>query len=102
MAGPWACRWHGSRGCSTPRPNSGRANSQSAPVTVINPARTHAAKSHPGEPTSRDDSADVMKMPEPIIDPMTIIVASTQPSSRTSAGDCTGSSLVKDMRAGSG
>src|SRR5215216_392329 len=53
---------------------------------VISPARAQAARSQPGEPTRRADSADVMKMPEPIIEPMTIMVASISPSWRTSSG----------------
>ena len=47
------------------------------------PAKAQAAKSHPGVPTYRNDSADVMKIPEPIIDPITIMVESIVPSSRT-------------------
>src|SRR5271168_3421584 len=57
---------------------------QIAPETVITPARAQAASSQPGLPTYRADSADVMKIPEPIIDPITIMVASIVPSSRTS------------------
>src|SRR5438270_13619476 len=56
-----------------------------APETVISPARAQARRSQPGAPTSRADSADVMKMPEPIIAPMTSIVASSNPRSRCSA-----------------
>src|SRR5690349_10075574 len=56
---------------------------QSAPVIVSTPASAHATSSHPGEPTRREDSAEVMKMPEPIIDPTTIIVASSRLSPRT-------------------
>ena len=55
-----------------------------APQTVIRPATAHAASSQPGVPTRRADSAEVMKIPEPIIEPTTIIVASIVPSSRTS------------------
>src|SRR5260370_1204766 len=60
-----------------------------APVIVSKPARAHARRSQPGAPLNRDDSAEVMKMPDPIIDPITIIVASTGPSTRTSP-DCCG------------
>src|ERR1044071_190339 len=61
---------------------------QSAPVIVSTPASAHATSSHPGEPTSRDDSAEVMKIPDPIIEPTTIIVASSRLRPRTSfAGD---------------
>src|SRR5215212_12033630 len=56
----------------------------SAPVIVSTPASPHAANSQPGEPTSRDDSAEVIKIPEPIIEPTTIIVASSRLKPRTS------------------
>src|SRR3954452_19662948 len=56
-----------------------------APETVISPVRAQARMSQPGAPTSRADSADVMKMPEPIIAPMTSMVASSTPMSRSSA-----------------
>src|SRR5947208_1735715 len=56
---------------------------QSAPVIVSKPAKAHASSNQPGAPLNRDDSADVIKMPEPIIDPMTIIIASIGPSART-------------------
>jgi hypothetical protein len=55
-----------------------------APVMVNKPATVHARRSQPGAPLIRDDSADTMKMPEPIIEPITIIVASIGPSARTS------------------
>ena len=55
-----------------------------APVIVSRPAIAHARSNQPGAPLSRDDSADVIKIPEPIIDPITIIVASTGPRERTS------------------
>jgi hypothetical protein len=51
-------------------------------VIDISPAKAHATSSHPGEPTSRADSADVMKMPDPIIEPITIIDASSVPRLR--------------------
>src|SRR6185369_554010 len=57
---------------------------QSAPVMVSTPASAHAISSQPGEPTSRDDSAEVMKIPDPIIEPTTIIVASSRLRPRTS------------------
>src|SRR5947208_8397259 len=60
---------------------------QSAPVIVSKPAIAHASSNQPGAPLSRDDSADVIKMPEPIIDPITIIVASIGPSARTRPED---------------
>ena len=56
---------------------------QSAPVIVINPATNHASNNHPGAPINRADSAEVMKIPDPIIDPITIIVASNGPRART-------------------
>src|SRR5829696_8228505 len=63
----------------------------SAPVIVSTPARAQAASSQPGDPTRRDDSAEVMKIPEPIIEPTTIIVASSRLRPRTSfAGESLG------------
>src|SRR5437870_7559403 len=59
----------------------------SAPLIVITPASAQATNNQPGEPTSRDDSAEVMKMPDPIIDPITIIVPSVKPRPRTNFGD---------------
>src|SRR5438132_1426663 len=56
---------------------------QSAPVIVINPATAQASSSQPGAPIKRADSADVIKTPDPIIDPITIMVASSGPSART-------------------
>src|SRR6478672_7919428 len=61
------------------------ANSEqhSAPVIVHKPAIAQASSNQPGAPLNRDDSAEVIKMPEPIIEPMTIMVASIGPSART-------------------
>src|SRR4030095_10255898 len=56
---------------------------QRAPVIVNKPAIAHARSNQPGAPLSRDDSAEVIKIPEPIIEPITIMVASTGPSART-------------------
>jgi hypothetical protein len=55
----------------------------SAPVIVSNPASAQASNNQPGAPLNRDDSAETMKMPDPIIEPMTIMVASIGPSART-------------------
>ena len=43
---------------------------------VSTPVTTHATSSQPGLPSWRAMSADTMKMPEPIIDPTTTMVAS--------------------------
>src|SRR5690606_9538560 len=40
---------------------------------------SQTAISRPGEPTWRAISAETMKMPEPIIEPITIVVASRRP-----------------------
>src|SRR6266481_288821 len=66
----------------------------SAPVIVINPATAQASSSHPGAPINRADSAEVMKMPEPIIDPITIMVASSGPRARTRPVCCRSSILL--------
>src|SRR5882724_704003 len=54
---------------------------------VKSPVTTQARSSQPAEPTWRVMSAETMKMPEPIIDPATIIVESQVPSSRTKPVD---------------
>ena len=48
---------------------------------------TQAARSPPVEPMWRAISAETMNMPEPIIDPTTIIVESNRPSPRTNPDD---------------
>src|SRR5437773_633988 len=73
MYGPPAC---GIIAATSPRHN--------APVMVINPASSQTTINHPGDPTSRDDSADTMKMPLPIIEPTTIVMLSTRVNPRTS------------------
>jgi hypothetical protein len=54
------------------------------PETVIKPESPQARRSHPGAPTNRAESAETIKIPDPIIEPITIMVASIVPSSRTS------------------
>ena len=46
----------------------------------MNPATAHAPISNAGESTSRPISADTIKMPEPIIEPMTSMVALVRPN----------------------
>ena len=46
---------------------------------VMNPVTSQAAMSSAGESTSRPISAETMKMPEPIIEPMTRVVALVRP-----------------------
>src|SRR5262249_27130 len=55
-----------------------------APVIVSTPASAQATSNQPGEATNREDSADTRKIPEPIIEPITIIVASRRLRPRTS------------------
>jgi hypothetical protein len=64
---------------------------------VIRPDKAQAMSSQPGAPTNRADSAEVMKIPEPIIDPTTIIAASTVPSSRTNDPESGLVSLISDF-----
>ncbi len=52
---------------------------------VMNPATAHAPISSAGESTSRAISAETIKMPEPIIDPMTSMVALVRPRPLTSS-----------------
>src|SRR5438094_1014186 len=56
---------------------------QRAPVIVSKPATAHARSNQPGAPINRADSADVIKMPDPIIEPITIMVASIGPRARS-------------------
>jgi hypothetical protein len=51
-------------------------------VIVSSPVTTQVSSSQPAEPVVRAISAETMKMPEPIIEPATIIVESSRPSSR--------------------
>ncbi len=53
-------------------------------MIVITAVTSHAAIMSAGESTSREISAETMKMPEPIIDPITIAVELNKPSPRTS------------------
>src|SRR5450631_766504 len=52
---------------------------------VMNPVTSHAAISSAGELTSRAISAETMKMPEPIIEPITSVVALVRPSPFTNS-----------------
>jgi hypothetical protein len=54
---------------------------------VTTPDTTHAINSQKGEPTSRDISADTMKIPDPIMEPATNIVASVRVSALTNSRD---------------
>src|SRR5215204_5569105 len=77
MDGPYASRrktyWPPARGHI-----AASSAQQSAPVMVSTPASAHGASKQAGEPTRRDDSAEVIKIPEPIIEPTTIMVASSR------------------------
>src|SRR2546423_12708815 len=64
-----------------------------APVIVSTAASAHATSSHPGAPTNFDDSAETRKIPDPIIEPITIMVASNKLSPRTSF-DCSAFACV--------
>ncbi|HJY53030.1 MAG TPA: hypothetical protein VKD89_03315 [Candidatus Udaeobacter sp.] len=57
-------------------------------MIVSKPASAHASNNQPGAPLNRDVSAEVIKIPEPIIEPMTIMVASIGPSARTKPEGC--------------
>src|SRR5436190_2061168 len=59
----------------------------SAPKTVTTPDTTHAIISQNGEPTVREISAETIKMPDPIIEPATSIVASVSVSALTNSRD---------------
>src|SRR5215208_3788265 len=66
----------------------------SAPKMVTTPETTHAISSQKGELTVREISAETMKMPDPIIDPATSIVASVSVSALTNSRDDAGVSTV--------
>src|SRR4051812_30611931 len=59
----------------------------SAPRIVTTPETTHAINSQKGEPMVREMSAETMKIPEPIIEPATSIVASVNVSALTNSRD---------------
>src|SRR6266480_7573501 len=59
----------------------------SAPKIVTTPETIHAMSSQKGELTVREMSAETMKMPEPIIEPATSIVASVSVSALTNSRD---------------
>src|SRR5512138_684489 len=77
-----------------------------APSIVMTPAATHASMSQRGEATVRDISADTMKMPDPIMDPATSIVASvsvralTNPPGDAWASPVSGILLIHSLREG--
>src|SRR5262244_2554177 len=52
---------------------------------VMKPVTAHAPNSKAGEFTSRAIAAETIKMPEPIIDPMTSVVALVKPRAATSS-----------------
>src|ERR1043166_366719 len=85
--GPYASRrktyWPPARGII-----AASSAQESAPVIVSTPATAHATSSHPGDPTSFDESAETRKIPDPIIDPTTIIVASKRLRPRTKCSLC--------------
>jgi hypothetical protein len=53
----------------------------------MTPETTHAIKSQNGEPTDRAISADTMKIPDPIIEPATSMVASVSVNALTNSRD---------------
>lgn len=57
---------------------------------VIIPATTHDISSQKGDPTVRLMSAETMKIPEPIIEPATSIVASVRVIALTNSRDDAG------------
>ena len=58
-----------------------------APKIVTTPETIHAMSSQKGELTVREISAETMKMPDPIIEPATSIVASVSVSALTNSRD---------------
>src|SRR5450759_4710275 len=58
-----------------------------APKMVTTPETIHAIRSQKGEFTVREISAETMKIPEPIMEPATSIVASVSVSALTNSRD---------------
>src|SRR5690349_19163396 len=58
----------------------------SAPRRVMTPVTIQAKSSQKGEPSVRDMLAETMKIPEPIIEPATSIVASVRVIALTNSG----------------
>ena len=52
-------------------------------MIVSTPVIPQATSSHAGDPTSRLIAAETIKMPDPIMEPATIMVESNSPSPRT-------------------
>ena len=65
-----------------------------APRIVTTPATTQAMRSQKGEPTVRLMSTETMKMPDPIIEPATSMVASVRVIALTNSRDDLGVSAV--------
>ena len=59
-------------------------------MMVISAVTSHAAINSAGEATVRLISAETMKMPEPIMEPMTMAVAEKSPMPRTKCGAAAG------------
>ena len=55
-------------------------------MRVMTAVTSHAAMSRAGELRVRDISADTMKMPEPIMEPITMAVAEKRPMPWTKCG----------------
>src|SRR4029078_4295257 len=96
MSGPMDSRrktyWPPARGYMAARSPYARA-----PSTVITPAASHASMSQSGELTVREMSAETMKIPDPIMDPATSIVASVRDRALTNPPDDALASPVSGM-----
>ena len=57
-------------------------------MRVKKPVKAHTNNTHPPPPTLLEISALTIKMPEPIIDPITSIVESSRPNSLLNSVDC--------------
>src|SRR5262245_31031388 len=56
------------------------SSAQQSDASIVRvPEIAQAARSHPGEPVTRPLSAETMKMPDPIMEPTTRVVASRRP-----------------------
>src|ERR1700740_1027827 len=63
-------------------------------MVVIKPVANQTTSSKPGLPTCRAMPAEKMKMPEPIIEPATIMLASGRPRLLTSPESTAGAATI--------
>ena len=68
-----------------------------AAAMVKTPVTAHATNSHPPPPSSRYISAGTIKIPDPIMVPMTIMTESKSPSSRIKPVLCSATVVEEEL-----